>query len=386
LSTNTTNNQEKLKTVVLGNFITRESNEVFLRKFLKLLSPISEKIWVISDWNYKPMNKRIEVVDSIRLITRRTFGHSFSARLAQYFLIQTIICVNLLKVAKRAHIVFVFDVMMVLPILLAKVTRKKVVIFAASRVSISSYDSMNFKKEFLTGILALIKKIIFALSNLIIVESQSLIQWLDLGRYQKKIYLSSTFVDLDVFRIEKYVSNRSDLVGYIGALEESKGVMQFVKSIPLVLEKQPGIQFLIGGCGPCHLEIKRFIKDYNLSNKVEIIGWVPNSKVPKQLNRLKLLVLPSNSEGLPNIMIEAMACGTPVLGTGVGGVPDILTDGETGFVLGDSSPASIAKDITKVLNYPKLLEITQKASALIESKYSYESAVRRFKNLKNVII
>ena len=79
--------------------------------------------------------------------------------------------------------------------------------------------------------------------------------------------------------------------------------------------------------------------------------------------------------------IGAMACGTPVLATSVGGIPDVIKDGETGFILENNSPECIAENVMRALKYPNLEEIVKNARKLIEKEYTYEAAVERYKNI-----
>ena len=81
---------------------------------------------------------------------------------------------------------------------------------------------------------------------------------------------------------------------------------------------------------------------------------------------MKLLVMPSYYEGLPATVLEAMACGTPVLATGVGAIPDIVKEGETGFIIGDLSPERLADDIVRALGHPELPLISRNGAALID--------------------
>ena len=70
---------------------------------------------------------------------------------------------------------------------------------------------------------------------------------------------------------------------------------------------------------------------------------------------LKLLVLPCYTEGLPNVMLDAMACGTLVLAISVGAIPDPIKNDETRFIMGDNSPECIARSVVKALNYRDLI-------------------------------
>ena len=83
----------------------------------------------------------------------------------------------------------------------------------------------------------------------------------------------------------------------------------------------------------------------NLNNKVELTGWIPHDELPDYSNMLKLIVLPSYTEGLPNIMLEVMACGTPVLATPVGAIPDVINDGENRFLMENNSQECIAENV-----------------------------------------
>jgi len=138
---------------------------------------------------------------------------------------------------------------------------------------------------------------------------------------------------------------------------------------------------VVVGEGPQTEQIRGIITENNLSSKVRLTGWVDHKELPVYLNQMQLLVLPSFTEGLPTVALEAMACGTPVLATPVGGVPELIRDRETGFILEDNSPECIAEGILRALDYPNLDEITRNAQMLIDKEYTYEATVERFRKL-----
>src|SRR5690606_19633261 len=106
-------------------------------------------------------------------------------------------------------------------------------------------------------------------------------------------------------------------------------------------------------------------------------GWISDD-LQIFLNELKILVIPSYSEGFPTIILEAMACGTPVLTTSVGGIVDIITDSKTGFILEKNSPDCIARCVINILTKAKIEYIIKNAQTLIFEKYTYENALYRW--------
>jgi glycosyltransferase involved in cell wall biosynthesis len=166
-------------------------------------------------------------------------------------------------------------------------------------------------------------------------------------------------------------------------MSDEKGVFNFVKAIPEIVSKQSKLTFILGGSGALYESINIFLNSNKLDDKVKLVGWIAHSDVPDYLNKLKLLVLPSYTEGLPNIVLEAMACGTPVLATPVGAISDIIRDGETGFIMENNSPACIAENVVRALECPDLEKIVLNARELIEKDYKYEVTVEKFKSILN---
>jgi glycosyltransferase involved in cell wall biosynthesis len=96
---------------------------------------------------------------------------------------------------------------------------------------------------------------------------------------------------------------------------------------------------------------------------------------------MKLLALPSYNEGLPNVMLESMACGTPVIATPVGSIPDVLVDGENGFLMYDNSPTALAESIIEALQRPQLQRIAVNARMLVETEFRYEKLIKTWERI-----
>jgi glycosyltransferase involved in cell wall biosynthesis len=243
-------------------------------------------------------------------------------------------------------------------------------------------DVRRARKDIFLKPLSFLVKINSFFSNTIIVYSERLIKEYDLEKHRNKIVVAPRhFLDFNRFNVEKPLSERDDLVGYIGRLCEERGALEFARAIPKVLEERGEVTFLIGGDGHLRNSIEKYIGKKRLNHKIKVSGWIPHERLPTYLNELKLIVLPSITEGLPNIMLEAMACGTPVLATAVGGIPDIILNGHTGFLMKENSPHCIAENVIRTLGNPSLERIAKNARVLVEREFTYEACIERYRRV-----
>ena len=307
-------------------------------------------------------------------------GGNIITRVTNFIYTQLRISYLLARITRNIDIwiFFIGGDTLVLPMLTAKLLRKKVVLaFAGSSIQTLLSSEGNLFRP-----VKILSKINCTLSKRIIVYSESLIKEWNLGKYRNKIYIAHKhFLDFDTFKIKNKFNERANLVGYIGRFSEEKGVLNFVKAITEISEKQNEIKFLVGGDGQLRNEIERYLEDLNLNEKVKLVGWIPHDELPDYLNELKLLVLPSYTEGLPNIMLEAMACGTPVLANPVGAIRDIIKNGENGFIMENNSPECIAETVIRALKHQNPDEIVKNARKLVEKEFTYEAAVESYRKI-----
>jgi len=304
---------------------------------------------------------------------------SILARVAKFSYAQLKISYRLLKLSKKVDLwLFFSGEYSLLPMITAKSLRQNAIFVPAG----SSSKSGRATNDILAKPVPFLERGNYLLSSKIILYSERLIQEWGLEKYRGKILVAHKhFLNFGKFKIEKLLSERDNLLGYIGRLSQEKGILNFIEAITKVLEMRDDIRFLIGGDGPLRTKVELYLNAENLNTKVKFAGWIPHDELPKCLNDLKLLILPSYTEGLPNIMLEAMACGTPVLATPVGAIPDIIKDGETGFIMENNSLECIARNVIRALNNPNLEEITRNARALVEKEYTYEAAVEGYRKI-----
>ena len=359
-------------------FPISEAGNTPLSNLVDILDSLSNDTYLITGNNGYDFFKEDKRIHTYGM--RHVRGANVVTRIIGYIYTQLRISYKLAKVSGNVNlwIFFIGGDCLVFPMLTAKLLRKKVVIaFAGSSIQthLSSDDNLFRPVEILS-------KINCTLSNRITLCSKNLIKDWNLEEYKNKISIAyEHFIDFDKFKIKKKLDERENLVGYIGRLSEEKGVLNFVKAIPLILKQRDDLEFLIGGDGQLRDKIEKYLDEENLNEKVKLAEWIPHDKLPDYLNELKLLVIPSYTESGPLIALEAMSCGTPILATFVGHIPNIVKDGETGFIMENNSPECIAENMMRALEHPNLEGIVKSARQLVEKEFTYEAAVEKYRKI-----
>ncbi len=264
----------------------------------------------------------------------------------------------LLKIPKEvSYIFFLQSTQLFIPALFFLKGRAKII-----KITTRDYSKRNIR-PFL--------EMIYSLSDKIIVFTPSMINKLDIARYKNKIQIFNYNYVGNNFKINKPNTVRKEF-GYIGRLAPEKNIGSIIEAGKILGMKD---RLLIGGDGQSLAQVREMCK----REDVKFIGKIPHHKMPEYLNRMKILILPSDTEGFPKIVTEAMACGTIVLATPVGGIEDVLIDGETGFILNEKRPEYIADKIKDILKRDDLDEISSKAREKIIDLFSYEKAVQSYK-------
>lgn len=264
--------------------------------------------------------------------------------------------------------------MLSLPIVTAKVLGKKVILNLAG----SSAETLQSSGSTLSAIANGLFRVNCLLSDILVVYSNRLISQWNLRKHRTKTIIAQMHtIDTSFLKMTTEYSKRPDMVAFIGRLSPGKGVLEFVLCMPSVLRKKPGIRFAIVGEGPLSKEVNGRLRESNLENKVIRPGWVDHNEIASWLNSCRLLVVPSYTEGLPNIILEAMACGTPVLATPVGGIQDLIEDERTGFLTTTNNPEDIAKNIVRALDSSSIETIIGNARKMTD-EYTLEKAVERW--------
>jgi len=211
------------------------------------------------------------------------------------------------------------------------------------------------------------------ISERLIVEAPSVLEeWS--GSYADKSAVGATYVDTSRYEARVSFPDRPDSIGYLGIIRDRKGIPSLLESVPGIRGSNPGLTVEIAGDGPLHDEVTEAATG---TESLEYHGYVDDSEVVSFYNGLKLFILPTESEGLPNVALEAMACGTPVLATSVGGIPDLVEDGVNGFLMEGNSPETIERNVSRALE-SDLESISEAAQRTIRSEYTRSDAIERY--------
>lgn len=165
-------------------------------------------------------------------------------------------------------------------------------------------------------------------------------------------------------------------------LELKNGVYYLIKAIPHIIQQSSNVRCLIVGDGLEMAELKQEVIKLVIADKVVFVGRVPNAEMPKYYAASDVVVLPSLIEATSIAGLEAMATGKPLVGTKVGGIPQIIADGETGILVPPRSPEELAYAIISLLNDDgKRAVMGLNARRRAETEFSWQIIARRTQNI-----
>jgi glycosyltransferase involved in cell wall biosynthesis len=157
-----------------------------------------------------------------------------------------------------------------------------------------------------------------------------------------------------------------------GRLAPRKGLEDLIACAAVVLKKYPNHRFLIAGAGPLERRLRQDIRRRGLEQQIMLIGHIADRQQLATLyQNATAYVHPAHYEGLPTVLLEAMACGTPVVATAVSGALDVV-DGNNGLLVAPHAPAQLAETLMRLIAQPTLgQELGKQATETIQTRYSW---------------
>ena len=176
------------------------------------------------------------------------------------------------------------------------------------------------------------------------------------------------------------LSDDQPLLGTVGNLYPVKGHTYLIKATAIIKKTVPNVKTIIAGRGDLLDRLKGEASGMGLEKNIEFLGY--REDIPQLLQAMDIFILPSLSEGTPLSILEAMASQKPIVATDVGGLSEIVKNGETGFLVPSKDPESLAEKILLVLENRELAEkIVAEARKKIVKEYDLNNMVKRYVHL-----
>jgi glycosyltransferase involved in cell wall biosynthesis len=171
------------------------------------------------------------------------------------------------------------------------------------------------------------------------------------------------------------------LILTVRRLVYKNGLDTLIESASLLVRNRPNLLFIVIGNGPDRKFITNRIRQLGINDNVRLAGFVPEELLPLYYNAADYFVIPSSSgEGLPMVLLEAMACGLPVIATTVGGTPEIIKDMINGALVPPRNQEALAQAISKLLSLKK-----ESQAIRIENRKTVEANFTWDKNMRQLI-
>jgi hypothetical protein len=183
---------------------------------------------------------------------------------------------------------------------------------------------------------------------------------------------AARYVDTEQFAVTTLPGERPDRVVFIGRLVAEKRIDIILDAAE---QLAPEIEVVVVGDGP---QAERLA---DAPSNVTHAGWVNHDEIPSYLNDAQSVILASEQEGLPTVLLEAFACGTPVVAPRVGGVDDLVHDGLTGAVYSTPDADQLAASVRRVVDQYDSAPLAENCRGVAEKRFAKDTAVTRYRTM-----
>jgi glycosyltransferase involved in cell wall biosynthesis len=181
------------------------------------------------------------------------------------------------------------------------------------------------------------------------------------------------------------VAPDTPLVIAMGRFVSKKGFEYLIDAVPALAAAHPRVQIVIAGGGDLEPALRQRARDARVEDRVTFAGVIAHDEVPIALAAADVAVVPSvrddagNVDGLPNVVLEALASGTPVVATPAGGIGSAITDGENGLLVPERDPVALAAAIDRLLSAPALgARLGPAARSRVRRDHGWDGVARQF--------
>ena len=185
----------------------------------------------------------------------------------------------------------------------------------------------------------------------------------------RPVHVLNNPVDIQAMHDSRGVTRRPGHVLFLGWYMKRKGVYELVDALRMLLEEKHEVSADFFGTKETR-ELREYVSGLGLAGKVRINGWIGEAEKLDVLYGCDMLVLPSHTEGIPNVILEAMATRTPIVSTLVGGLKEVLRDGENALIAEPEDARDLSRKILSVMK--------DREQALARAENAYRQACERY--------
>jgi glycosyltransferase involved in cell wall biosynthesis len=194
-------------------------------------------------------------------------------------------------------------------------------------------------------------------STILSVSEDLKLHIVNLGISENKVHVVPNGVDIEKFKSvgKEHARNllnlpqNKNIVLFVGALRKIKGVDYLIEAAKNFVNPDTEL-YMVGRDDGLKKSLEKKARELKISNYIKYTGPVNHEEIPLWISASDILVLPSLSEGRPNVVLEALSCEVPVVATDVGGIPELMVNGDTGYLVPAKDPAALSDKINKLLN------------------------------------
>lgn len=208
-------------------------------------------------------------------------------------------------------------------------------------------------------------------------------------KYGDKLKIISPGVDTNIYKVLDNITKDRNSVLFVGQLNKEsqhKGLSYLLEAIKIIKDSIPTVELVIVGKGNYVDHYKMLTRSMGLVDNVKFMGLKQGEELATFYNSSAVLALPSynRAEGFGMVLTEAQACGTPVVGTMIGGIPYAVKDGETGILVNPKDPKMLADALLKIMTNENLLkEMGKKGCKRVREEFSWEKSSDKMFNILN---
>jgi glycosyltransferase involved in cell wall biosynthesis len=199
------------------------------------------------------------------------------------------------------------------------------------------------------------------------------------GADESRIRVVPNAVDTELFRPGE---DERTYVLWVGRFVPEKGLRFLIDAAKIVLKRHEEVKFLLVGDGPLKSQIARSVVKKGLRRKFSFVGKMSQSDVARIMRDASMFVLPSLKEGFPKTLLEAMACGKPVIVSDIPGVREVVENGSSGILVPPGDSEALAQAIVKLLNEKDLrLKLGERVRRLVLEKYNWPKVAEQIESV-----